>query len=629
MKRKYQSGGYYTPIGLPAEPSMIVDQEEEMRKAQKMAKRQKAFGIASAAASFIPGVGGGVSALLQQAPNLFYQAGGPLPTGYETGGDLPLASDSFQVKGNPGVPDGNHYGNVALDHNEVVKKNFVFSDILYNPLTGKKFSEEAKALETVTASAEKKADKFNDKISKDTMEMTDRMSSELSQLQEMLAESMGLRNRPQDGLRERPEGMMTGGEMKYQGGGFLPEEGQVFMQVPGLNNEFYDPYQNRMLLRNVDGSYRPLNYSKGKVDNGYLTQGSSRVSIQDHLNKYPYSPQAQSQAQAQAPVRLDAQPADPMLGYDLPQILPPTPKATMPMGDISGVQDYFTNYWENLQGTRERNLPEVTITGKKPNTRAGGKGKPKTPAAALPNLNTGMFGALAGAQAGKPRRPMRPNWITQPLGQAPNNVSSSSLKNAGAAAMTPVPSYGTLPTEKKGFGNVKASDILQAIATGSKFFGIKPEKERAYYDTTPITQEVYDPRAALAQNQQSYQSAVNSIDSPSENLRRAMSSQLFSQRLNTDSNVYSTYDRMNQGARTQFQERVSNQNRYNIGQQTYTDDINARNRGQYRTNLDAAFQSVGEFGKTLGDRETAYDVLRMYKEMYPDVYDRLVKTNRG
>lgn len=117
---------------------------------------------------------------------------------FQTGGDIQLNSNSFQVQGKAQQTDGNKYatpnGDVMLDHNEVVTGSFVFSDSLTNPLTGNKYSADAKVIEKSKGKAESKVAKFKDLISQKTLKFAQMMSEDLKQNQELVATAQGHRN---------------------------------------------------------------------------------------------------------------------------------------------------------------------------------------------------------------------------------------------------------------------------------------------------------------------------------------------------------------------------------------------------------------------------------------------------
>jgi hypothetical protein len=412
------------------------------------------------------------------------------------------------------------------------------------------------------------------------------------------------------------------------------------MQIPGLNNEYYDPYQNRMMLRNVDGSYKPWNYSKGKVEGDYLVQGSNRVSIADHLAKYPAAAPTAQPTPTQAPVpQARTYGIDPLQPpayhrfYDPSKVAPPASTPVQPDMARAVNENY---YWQNAgRGPFfQEGIPSTPPTAPfplqaPPTSRApGGRGtrKPSGTPAAKPDLTYMEVEELPY------------NYMGAPTAQLPNTRSGnflpvSSTKNSLASR----PEVGNAVAQMRGEGadtpqslgnslgsKTSIGDILQAATVASKFFGLRDKPQITYLDNTPISQEVYDPRAALFQNQQSYQGRINALDTPSENLRRGLANQMLSTKYSTDSQVATQYDNMNERARTNYEQRLSQRAQYNNQQSAYADDIRQRDRAQYRNNIDTAMQSVGEFGKSLGDKETAYDVLRMYREIYPDVYERLV-----
>lgn len=145
------------------------------------------------------------------------------------GGDIPLSQDSFQVKGNPNTTDGNHYGNVSLDHDEVVKDNFVFSNKLFNPLTGETFAKEANRIEKSTGKIERRtASNPHDLIASNTLKQNEMMSNQLRNIQERVATQLGLRN--DDGSTKQEAAY--GGKLKYRNGGKTKGDPQPLIGTP-------------------------------------------------------------------------------------------------------------------------------------------------------------------------------------------------------------------------------------------------------------------------------------------------------------------------------------------------------------------------------------------------------------
>jgi hypothetical protein len=150
-----------------------------------------------------------------------------------------------------------------------------------------------------------------------------------------------------------------------------------------------------------------------------------------------------------------------------------------------------------------------------------------------------------------------------------------------------------------------------------------PEKENPNYDNTQITQSVYDPTQALQQNQRDYKNAMAGFDAPSINTTRAYSNQLYANKLQQNNAVTAQYQQMNQQGRQQYEQRTADQRRYNVGQTTYTNDINARNRAAYKGAVDAAFTGLSNFGVGLNGKQQSGDVLNILKTQYPDVWAKI------
>ena len=172
---------------------------------------------------------------------------------------------------------------------------------------------------------------------------------------------------------------------------------------------------------------------------------------------------------------------------------------------------------------------------------------------------------------------------------------------------------------------VTVGDALQAVEVGSKFAQLigGPEQERANLDNTYLTRQSFDVAPQLYQSQRNLSNQLNSVDTGNINLRRAIFNNAYANKLNNDSRIVEQYQNMNNAAATQYEDRVSNQRRFNVGQQNYTNDINARNRGQFDTLLDNAFTSLGNFGEGLNQKVYANDTMRLYEELYPQISKRV------
>lgn len=294
-----------------------------------------------------------------------------------------------------------------------------------------------------------------------------------------------------------------------------------------------------------------------------------------------------------------------------------------------------------------------------------GRVAPKTAPTGLPNgpldpnyrsSQQGYMDMLVNGNAGDytPTAPMQPldmlnrksvtgqhNWFTEPdgtvrdlaelSGTAPTTVNSPiqisrenklpTLNTVDASKNPNDVSSDTSARDKMTLG-----DYLQFAEVGSKFFQTLrgPEVENQILDNTRITKNNYDVKPQLQQSQRSYQNAVNNIDSPSLNLRRALTNNLYAGKLNADSQVITQYDNMNKQSNSQYEQQLSNQRRYNIQSTQYTNNLNAANRGAYDSVVQNAYTSVGNLGEALNRRKTGQDALKVLSVRYPEVYKEMM-----
>lgn len=113
---------------------------------------------------------------------------------------------------------------------------------------------------------------------------------------------------------------------------------------------------------------------------------------------------------------------------------------------------------------------------------------------------------------------------------------------------------------------------------------------------------------------------MSGVDTGNINLRRSLFGQAYAQKLNTDSQILNQYQQMNNQAQIQYEDRISNRRRFNVGQQTYTDNINAANRAAQDMVTQNALTSVGQFGEDLNRKQYSTDLINLLQLQYPDVY---------
>jgi len=146
------------------------------------------------------------------------------------------------------------------------------------------------------------------------------------------------------------------------------------------------------------------------------------------------------------------------------------------------------------------------------------------------------------------------------------------------------------------------------------------KKEKPNYDNTQITQSVYDPAQALQANQRTYKDALAGFDSNSVNTGRSYANALYANKLGQDAQTTSQYQQMNQQARQQYETRAADQRRYNVGQTSYTNDINQHNSDAYRMAVDSAFTGLSNFGTELNQKKQSNTSLEILKRLHPEVY---------
>lgn len=172
-------------------------------------------------------------------------------------------------------------------------------------------------------------------------------------------------------------------------------------------------------------------------------------------------------------------------------------------------------------------------------------------------------------------------------------------------------------------------DTLKGVELIGKSIGAfgKAEQEPQLLDNTQITQEVYDPTQALYSNQRNYSNYLAGIGAAVPlNLRRGLAGQALASKYSSDAGITSQYQQMNQGARTQYQQRVANQRRFNIQSQARTNELNAANRAAQDAVQQNFFTSLGQFGEDLNRKRYAADMINLYRNQAPDVFDSYIQT---
>lgn len=484
---------------------------------------------------------------------------------YQTGGDVALSSGAFQVQGNPNVTDGNSYPefNANLDHNEVVTTTADQQKFVYS--TDLRNPVTGKAYSEEAAVYEKAKGKAEKRL-------------QVSPYDEQAKSTIAQSNRLLDDLANNQEAVATAMGHRNADGSTKQE----YRSGGRMNN-----YQTAGSMY-TDRLPRP---------NSYLWDQEQQVGSMDSLRAntfgaiptVPYVPFVPQQTPQQSPQSIPQQ--SPVTSAPKPAPPKKTSRAAAPStGDPLGasIENYSSAEGPYGDPTREalRNmLPFTTI----------------------PSMRNPMADQLYSQNE-------KFNVVSNQ--RVPNLPVNSAIEEPTAtASMTP---YNTPWT---------AGDYLKLVQLGGSAAGLLggPEKEIARVDNTQLTQETYDPTALLHANQRSFNNYRNALGASTPiNLRRGLLGSALSSQMNQQNNVMSQYNRMNQEARSSYQDRVSNQRRFNAYQQAQTDNINAANRGAHRNAVQNMFTSIGQFGEDLNRKRQARDSMRMLQGMYPEIFKSVV-----
>ncbi len=180
-----------------------------------MKKKTKSYALggtigALAGNLLLPGIGGTIGGTLGGIADQFFAPSNynfnsaatansnPYGNGYAMGGSISkLSPTSIEVTGAPGKTDGNHLNingtPIKADHGEVIdtSKQIVFSDMLFDPRTGDKFSDSAKKIEKAANKV-----KTPSVLNQNTTKALDRLKTSLFQTQEQVAQAIGVRDEP-------------------------------------------------------------------------------------------------------------------------------------------------------------------------------------------------------------------------------------------------------------------------------------------------------------------------------------------------------------------------------------------------------------------------------------------------
>jgi hypothetical protein len=577
------------------------------------------------------------------------------PGQYASGGDMSLNNQSFKVNAPANQTDVKYYPSmdVKLDNNEVVdmSRKIVYSDDIKNPTTGNSFATDAAKLEYKKGLSQKKVEQYKDPFAFNTIEALDRMGRDLYSKQEVVATAMGKRDN--QGATVQKAAM---------GGPIDPIARESTFVQPLPMQSFNAPVPIDPMFKN-----RPEGYLDEMIK---MNRQQAEAYFRD---KPPITGTPRTTFNSRYRERQYGGPIDPITGYPTSETWQNYTEGFMPnYPDRRGRMQYTPNATNAYPNMRTATSPPIygqdNIT---PNQFLNLRGNPTTPTATSPrpvgrnsisnsvqssptgpvNSDPGLIGRFGNTQADTtatgPEGPISrfgqsapkpfPNFPQlETLMPMAGSVKSSNPRIGDTAAdvnpLTGTNSATTTDTSTRS-NMFTTGDYIQMAASAASFAPLLqgPQRETPYLDQTQITKQRYDVAPQLYKSDRSYRNAVNSIDTQSPNMRRAIQNSLYSQKINQDSQVLEQYQGMNNQAQSQYEANLSNQRRFNIGQTVQTNDLNRRNEGAYNTSLDNAFRTVSNFGKGMNEKQQGQDVMNLFRTQYSDVYDRIIKalTERG
>lgn len=514
---------------------------------------------------------------------------------YQSGGDIALSSNAFQVQGKPNTTDGNYYPglNARLDHNEVITNTqqgkFVYSDDLKDPNTNKSFAYMAKRHELAKGKAEKKLLlNSNDEQAKSTISQSNSLLESLASTQEQLANKEGFRN---------PDGST---KQKFAKGGPIWGGTLASSEPSTVHSWQYTRPSHRWKTTTAPVFAKGGNLPYDGFDVKAFQQwantipGGSQISV-DGI----YGPSTQALYKSLGQQWLQSQNLN---------VIP----------DQLGNRSLVTK--NNITSLESTLTPEGKLINTQSSTYSPFKNF--SPLPTLTSLETSVPGTIDPLTGQQTNGSMYLVDNRKRVG-APSisNLVPSNTNNGNSITNGEDELYRTPWT----FGD--SLKMVELVGKGIGAFG-KPELEKPQLDNSAITKEVYDPTQQLQQSNASLQNFANQLGSASLNTRRALLSNALSSKINRDSDVLRQYNQMNQSANTAFEQRAQAQRQYNIAQKNRASEINSMNLAAQDSVTQNFLTSIGQFGEDLNRKRFASDAVNLLQLQYPDVYKNVYKKLR-
>lgn len=567
-----------------------------------------------------------------------------------------LGADSVQIKAhNPGMTDSVELPQAFVDHNEVISRlsdgtKYVFPDDKVNPLTGNKYSKDAKALAKAIAKAEGKS---NDPHAKNAIKHMEAQRNIYAATNEITNALIG-------GVKE---GLKCGGPLKkrMQVGGPYTPEGPYDPNMPAtflptatvtaprlVNLDTIQVRPQYLDTVNMSGSgrpgywqFEPENMKAGLISQNLTDRGSAFALPEGALAKRL----AETRPRRYSEGNLQAMFPAPVAG--------PSPDPNFDLA--AGRYNYYKNRGRNtdnsinpaayMAGNYEAPIDNTYVAPQWDRTKTLLQGQPeKNPiVTATPPAGQGKRRAPVKAEVFPPAYPVRATATAavDPIGSTlPSAVKSQTAPYPGSLAgdLASITNR-TMPGAESGIAQDtqvgpaggfdqrtntlnRLGEFFQLAELGAKagLMGRGYDKQRLYQNTAPINLRSFDPTSALQQSQYGYQTAQDQIRNTTSrasmmgNLQQAAANQARQQ-----AQIATQYQQLNKQAATQYENQLAARQAENIQRRYATDQIRQQDEAAYFNNLDTLLTSVGNYGRAKVDQDYNQKAVQLVLQAFPDI----------
>jgi len=540
--------------------------------------------------SLIPGAGPlasmGASAGLGLLSNQInspatYQPIGPNTSkyGYAMGGQLQqLGPNTQQVQAtNPGATDSVELPQAYVNHGETISgvggQQYVFSDTLKHPITGKTFADEDKKLAKADANAQKK---YNDPAAAKALEWNQKNREQLMNLNELmkLAESYG-------------KGVMKAAKNKMAYGGVYGDPPLDPLMLP----------LNRLTSAQA-GPYEPNAHYALTAPNSASAMNSSLLNLSNPSNPRP--PASGTYAK----------------GYSAPW-------DGFNVANFQKFAGFKGKQWDNVYGPETHKAWEKYgndyATEQFMGTSSDGKYVPGEWLNTNTNANPEPLPIPSGAERraqGMDPRSLGRSGIPPVTSTTPQNIRGQ--VPALDAAMKP-----NAPGANQLGQKVGAAELLQygELAAKIGLLARGYDKQELYQNSAPVTLRGYDPSNQLQQSALGYNKARSDIQGAASGLGSYLGNMQGAAANNyqNNSNILSQYANMNQQAQVNYEQRLGQRSQQNIATRLGTDQIRQQDEASYHNSIQDILTSFGNVGRGKVAQNENKKAVELILSAFPDI----------